>query len=186
MSTILYYSKFCENCNKVLSAVSKSSVKDDMHFLCIDNRFKHNNGATYIKLQNGEEVILPPKITKVPALLLINRGYHVLFGDEIMKHLGPEIEVVKQNAVIQTGEPACFSLGIGSYGVASDNYSYLDQSSDELSAKGNGGLRQTHHYASINYTDQIETPPDTYSADTIGNVSMEKLQSQRDNDVNRK
>jgi len=55
-----------------------------------------------------------------------------------------------------------------------------------LSAKGNGGLRQTHHYASINYTDQIETPPDTYSADTIGNVSMEKLQSQRDNDVNRK
>lgn len=186
MSTILYYSTFCENCKKVLSIIAQSSIKDDMHFLCIDNRYKHNNGAIYIKLQNGEEVILPPKITKVPALLLINRGYHVLFGDEIMKHVQPSIDVVKQNAVVQTGEPASFSLGISSYGVASDHYSYLDQSSEDLSAKGNGGLRQTHHYASIDYTDQIETPPDTYSADTIGNVSMEKLQSQRDTEVNRK
>lgn len=186
MGTILYYSKFCENCNKVLSAISQGSIKDDMHFLCIDNRYKHNNGAVYIKLQNGEEVILPPKITKVPALLLINRGYHVLFGDEIMKHVQPSIDLVKQNAVVQTGEPASFSLGISSYGVASDHYSYLDQSSDDLSAKGNGGLRQTHHYASIDYTDQIETPPDTYSADTIGNITMEKLQSQRDTEVNRK
>jgi len=186
MSSILYYSKLCENCNKVLSVISKSSIKDDMHFISIDTRYKRSNGATYIKLQNGEEVLLPPKITKVPALLLINRGYHVLFGDEIMKHIQPSIDLVKQNAVIQTGEPECYSLSASGCGVASDHFSFLDQSSDDLSAKGNGGLRQTHHYASIDYTDQIETPPDTYSADTIGNITMEKLQSQRDNEVNRK
>lgn len=185
MSSILYYSKLCENCNKVLSTIAQSSIKDDMHFLCIDTRYKHSNGATYIKLQNGEDVILPPKITKVPALLLINRGYHVLFGDEIMKHVTPAIETAKQNAVVQSGEPESFSLSTTSYGVASDNYSFLDQSPDDLSAKGNGGLRQTHHYASINSADNIETPPDTYSADTIGNVTMEKLQSQRDTDIKR-
>lgn len=187
MSSILYYSKFCENCNKILGIIGQNSIKEDMHFLCIDNRYKHNNGATYIKLQNGEDVILPPKITKVPALLLINRGYNVLFGDEIMKHVQPTMERVKENAVIETGEPLSFSLSNrGYYGVASDNYSYLDQSPEELSAKGNGGLRQTHHYASIDYTDQIETPPDTYSTDTISNISMEKVQSQRDMDVKRK
>lgn len=186
MSSILYYSKFCENCNKLLSIIGQNSIKDDMHFLCIDTRYKHNNGAIYIKLQNGEDVILPPKITKVPALLLINRGYNVLFGDEIMKHVQPTIDQVKQHAVIETGEPLSFSLANRGYGVASDNYSYLDQSPEELSAKGDGGLRQTHHYASIDYTDQIETPPDTYSTDTIGKISIEKVQSQRDMDVNRK
>ena len=68
-------------------------------------------------------------------------------------------------------------------GVSSDFYSFLDQSSDELSAKGAGGMRQSHHYASISQQDQIETPPDNYNADTIGEVSINKLQSQRENDV---
>lgn len=183
MSSILYYSNYCDNCRKVISSVSQSTVKDDMHFICIDNRHKKPNGTVYIKLKNGEEVVLPPTVTKVPALLLITRGYHVLFGDEIMKHIQPAVVAMKQQAVAKTGEPSAFSLGGGGYGVSSDFYSFLDQSSDELSAKGAGGMRQSHHYASITQQDQIETPPDNYNADTIGEVSINKLQSQRENDV---
>lgn len=183
MSSILYYSNFCENCKKVLASVSQSKVKDEMHFICIDNRYKKSTGAVYIKLQNGEEVILPPTVTKVPALLLLNRGYHVLFGDEITKHIQPIVVAMKQQAVANTGEPMSFSLGGGMCGVSSDHYSFLDQTSDDLSAKGSGGMRQSHHYASITQQDQIETPPDTYSADTIGEVSINKLQNQRDSDI---
>lgn len=183
MSSILYYSNYCENCRKVIASVSQSKVKDDMHFICIDNRHKKANGSVYIKLQNGEEVILPPSVTKVPALLLINRGYHVLFGEEIMNHIQPNVVAMKQQAVAKTGEPSAFSLGGGGYGVSSDFYSFLDQSSDELSAKGTGGMRQTHHYAGVSHQDQIETPPDTYNADTIGEVSINKLQNQRENDI---
>jgi hypothetical protein len=47
-------------------------------------------------------------------------------------------------------------------------------------------MRQQHHYASLEYNSNIETPPDTYSADTIGNVSMEKLQQQRNSDISQK
>ena len=43
----------------------------------------------------------------------------------------------------------------------SDNYSFLDQNSDELSAKGDGGLRQMHAFATYNGNDSIETPPET-------------------------
>ena len=85
---------------------------------------------------------------------------------------------MKQSAVKQSGEPMAFSLG-GSYGVASDSYSFLDMSSDDLSAKRNGGMRQQHMYAGISHTDQIETPPDNYSPDTIGNMSMEQQQVER-------
>ena len=185
MSTILYYSNYCGSCKKLLGMISRSPVKDEMHFICIDKRSKHPNGQTYIKLQDGQEVLLPPTVTKVPALLLLNRGYKVIFGDEIMQHVTPAVEAMKQQAVVQTGEPMAFGFGGGggggaSFGVASDSFSFLDQTADELSAKGGGGMRQTHHYAAIGHVDKIETPPDNYEPDTIKGVSMEALQQQRE------
>ena len=158
-----------------------------MHFLCVDNRTKSANGATYLVLANGQQVLLPPTVTAVPALLLLNRGHKVLMGEEIMRHISPEIEAQKQTAVQQTGEPTAFVLGGfgSSFGVASDSYSYLDQTPEDLAAKGSGGMRQQHHYASINYEDKIETPPDNYQADTIGNggVTMDQLRQQRAQDI---
>lgn len=186
MSTILYYSNFCQNCKQVLSVISRSPVKDEMHFLCVDNRVKGSNGGTYIKLQDGQQVILPPTVSKVPALLLLNRGHHVLFGEEIMQHIQPSVDAMKQTAVAHHGEPMAFSLGGGGFGVASDNYSFLDMSTSDLSATGDGGMRQQHMYAGVSHTDQIETPPDNYSPDTIGNQSMEQFQQKREADVRMK
>jgi hypothetical protein len=184
MSMILYYSNFCDKCKTLLQHISKSSAKKEMHFVCIDKRIKRENGSTYIILENGQEILLPPTVNKVPALLLLNRGHQVLFGNDINKYIEPAHVVSQQAATKNNGEPLAFSLSSGGYGgVVSDNYSFLDQESSELSAKGNGGLRQLHHYATINSNDCIETPPDNYSADTIGNVSMEQLQQKRNNDI---
>ena len=87
MSSILYYSNYCDNCGKLLQMISTSNAKKDMHFINIDKRVKKSNGATYVVLENGQELLLPPTITKIPALLLLNKGHHVLFGPDIYKHL---------------------------------------------------------------------------------------------------
>ena len=63
------------------------------------------------------------------------------------------------------------------------NIVFLDQNPEDLSAKGNGGMRQIHHYSSINSSDYIETPPDNYQPDKIGDVSLEKLQNERQNNL---
>ena len=68
---------------------------------------------------------------------------------------------------------------INSSGVSSDSYSYLDQNNESMSAKGNGGLRQLRNNVTLEYTDQIETPPDNYTPNKIGDVSMEKIQNER-------
>lgn len=183
MSAVLYYSNMCENCKKIISMISKSKIKDDMYFICIDRRYKRSNGATYISLQDGQEVLLPPTVNRVPALLLLNKGHHVLFGDDIVNHVKPELEVQQQKAVNNNGEPMAFSIYSSSSGVASDNYSYLDQDPNDLSAKGNGGMRQQHHYASITGLDNIDTPPDTYEPDKVGSVSMESLRKTREQDI---
>jgi hypothetical protein len=185
MSTILYYSNYCENCKTLLQIVSKWKVKDDMHFLNIDNRVKRNNGATYIILSNGQEILLPPTVNKVPALLLLNKGHQVLFGADINRFLEPKQAVLANEAMMQNGEPLAYSLASGGFGgVTSDFYSFLDQDATALSAKGDGGMRQQHHYATLDYTSDIETPPDSYTPDKIGAVSMEQLQQKRNSDVN--
>jgi hypothetical protein len=180
MSSILYYSNYCDNCSKLLQIISKLNSKDDMHFINIDKRVKKSNGATYVILENGQELLLPPTITKVPALLLLNKSHHVLFGNDINKHLESSNIVHTNQIVKNNGEPLAFSLSnSGGYGIASDNYSFLDQDAQSLTAKGDGGMRQQHHYATLDYSSSIDTPPDNYQPDKIGTVSMEQLQSNR-------
>tara|TARA_B100001540_G_C15681002_1_gene584800 strand:+ start:426 stop:983 length:558 start_codon:yes stop_codon:yes gene_type:complete len=180
MSSIFYYSNYCEHSKTLIQKISQSSIKDDMHFISIDKRIK-KNGATYIQFENGQEILLPPTIIKVPALLLLNRGHKVLFGNEISNFIQPQVEMQQQKAVDFNGEPGAFSFATDSMGcgITSDNYSFLDQDSDALSCKGEGGMRQQKFYAGINHADQIETPPDTYSADTINESTIEEYEKNR-------
>ena len=183
MSSIIYYSNHCVKSKAVLTTLSKSRLQDDIHFLCIDKRVKSGTGAWHIITETGEKVLLPPQVNRVPALLLLNKGHQVLYGDQILQHFQPKNASLNDVATGFNGEPNAFALGResmgGGFGVASDNYSFLDQSADELSAKGNGGMRQLYNYATIDLVDKIETPPDTYSPDKVGSVSLEQLQNKR-------
>ena len=151
MSSILYYSKYCEVSKKYLQMLSKSSSQKDIHFICIDKRVKEANNKTYIILDNGQKIILPENVTRVPALLLLNQGYQVLYGEQILEHLKPRQEVEVRQATRNNMEPMAFSFGGGGFGdIVSDQYSFLDQAPEDLEAKGNGGMRQMHNYVDLN------------------------------------
>jgi hypothetical protein len=150
MSYILYYSKYCEVSKKYLQLLSKSNVQTEIHFICIDKRIKDSNNKTYIILENEQKIILPENITRVPALLLLNEGYQVLYGDQILQHLKPRQEVEVKKATQNNMEPLAFSFGGGYSNIISDQYSFLDQGPEDLEAKGNGGMRQMHNYVDLN------------------------------------
>ena len=196
MSSVLYYSNFCEPSKKLLQAIGKLQTKD-MHFICIDNRVKDSNGKIYIQLQNGQKIIMPENVTRVPALMLLNQGYKVIYGDEIYKHIRPTMqsqikEATQNNMVPMSAQNGFTSFsGFGGNGIASDNYSFLDQTDDDLSVKGNGGLRQMHNYVSLNdsmnfnFNLQQEDPSTVKGASKLkeGEMSVESLQRQRDQDL---
>jgi hypothetical protein len=115
--------------------------------------------------------------------MIINQNYKVLYGNDITEHLKPVEQAVTQKATNYNGEPSAFKFDGMSCGVVSDNYSFLDQNSDELSAKGSGGLRQLYSYATIEHSDSIETPPDDYVPDKVGEVNIKNLEQQR-NSIN--
>jgi len=201
MSCILYYSKYCEVSNKYLQLLSKSDVKKDIHFICIDKRVKDGN-KTYIILENGQKIILPENITKVPALLLLNQGYQVLYGEQILQHLKPRQQEEVRVATKNNMEPMAFSIGsFGGFGnIVSDQYSFLDQHPDELKADGNGGMRQMHNYVDLNtaFSGQISNTNNNEDFNTtirgakkmgedMANTQMEaklkQMQDQRDADI---
>jgi len=157
MSCILYYSKYCEVCKKYLQLLSKSDVQKDIHFICIDKRIKDANNKTYITLENGQNIILPENVTRVPALLLLNKGYEVLYGEQILHHLKPRQQQEMRVATQHNMEPMAFSLG-GSRDIVSDAYSFLDQDQTELQANGSGGLRQMHNYMDLNTAFSAQLP----------------------------
>jgi len=212
MSCILYYSTFCENSKTVLRIISRwPAVVKDTHFINIDRRVRRPNGNTYIVLENSQEILLPPTVTSVPALLLLNKNNQVLFGGDITTYLerkenggisvnpapGQQMPMQQpagqpvqrrpgqpqQAATQPAAEPSAFSFSDGYSGIVSDNFSYLDQSVSSLSAEGDGGMRQTRHYATLDFNGSIATPTDTYSPDKVGSVSLEQLQQKREADL---
>jgi hypothetical protein len=183
MSSILYYSNYCEHSKKIVQYLTKANLGKDVHFICIDNRIKQDN-KTFIVLDNGQKIIMPETVNRVPALLLLNNKYDVLFGENILNYFKPkQTEMVKQ-ATFNNTEPLAFSFSGGGFSnVVSDQYSFLDMEADDLSAKGNGGMRQMHNYVDINYIDTMKNyEDDNYKGSNriSSDVSIEQLKMQRD------
>jgi hypothetical protein len=164
------------------------TMKKEIHFINIDRRVRKPNGATYVVLENSQEILLPPSVNQVPALLLLNKGNQVLFGQDILKFFEPRQQKEQQQATRNNGEPMAYSWAGGGggsgFGVVSDNYSYLDQNAQDLSTQGSGGLRQMHNYATLDFQDDIQTPPDNYVPDKVqGGMTLDQLASQRDQEI---
>ena len=194
MSCILYYSNYCEPSKKLLQMVTKTQNSKDIHFICIDKRVKDSNGKVYIVLQTGQKIIMPENVTRVPALLLLNQNYKVIYGDDIYKHLRPQVKQQIKEATKNNMEPINYQDGFSAFsgfggGIISDCYSFLDQSDTELSVKGDGGLRQMHNYVtlndSMNLSMKLPTDDTEYKTDKLkeGELSVESLQRKRDEDL---
>ena len=184
MSSILYYSNFCEHSKKLLQTLSKANITNEIHFICIDKRTKDNTGKTFIILENGQNIIMPENVNRVPALLLLNQGFQVLYGESILQYFKPKQEISVKKATQNNLEPMAFSFGGGLGDIVSDNYSFLDQDPDSLLANGNGGMRQMHNYVDLNYADNINTPSDEQNYKIANKIpqelTVEQLQQQRE------
>ena len=187
MSSILYYSNFCTHSKALIQQISKThEITKDVHFICIDKRTKRGD-KIMVTMENGQEIVMPNNISMVPALLLLNDNYRVIYGEDITRFFKPKQEVITKVATQNNMEPEAFAIGGGTYGGMSDTYSFLDMGVEDLSAKGNGGTRQMHNFVPLNYADTITTPEDEHdykSSKISDDVTVEKLMQQREQDIN--
>lgn len=183
MSYILYYSEYCNHSKKLIIELSKSQIMKDIHFIKIDKRLK-DNGKTFVILDNNQRIILPDAVTKVPALLRMN-DFRFFFGDEIKSNLQQHQTNITKVATNNNLEPLSYSLGYGGGGgIVSDTYSFLDMDDKDLSASGDGGMRQIHSYVKINDDTSIYTQEENNNQKRgEGNTNIEHLIKQRENDL---
>ena len=144
---------------------------------------------TMIVLETGQHAMLPPNVHSVPALLLTNKNYQIILGDDIIQHFEPAMKKKIANAPLGNGEPLAYSIGAmsgsGGSNIMSEQFTYFNMTPDELSAKGMGGQRQMYNYVAADQEMRfIQTPPDTYRPDKISqDVTIDTIQQTRNADV---
>jgi hypothetical protein len=107
---ILFYSNFCTYCKEVVNSISKTSLNDNMLFVCVDD----------------DNIQLPPFITSVPTIYLINDKKIVVdeaIGDWIKERLSTQ-SPEKESDEIQ----AYFGSSGDSYGL---NFSSIDDNDEK-------------------------------------------------------
>ena len=186
----LYFSKYCKHSSKILEELNKYGMNDKFIYISIDSRFVKNN-VTYIMNPDGSSFPLPPMINRVPVLLL-KPNHEILSGSQIIDYIKPQAKNINEERTMLQNEPNPFSLNMdiaNGFGVTSDNYSFLDQNDDELSVKGNGGLRQMHNYVSLNdsmnLTMHLPQDDTDYKTDKMkdSELSIEALQRKREQEL---
>ena len=187
---ILYYSNYCKHSQKILQFLVKGDLTKQISCICIDKRSRDpKTNQLKIILENGTIVSMPPNVHSVPALLLVNKNYQLVLGDDIIHHYEPKIIEKLSSANFGNGEPMGFSIhsisGSGGSNIVSEQFTSYDMSPEELSAKGRGGKRQMYNYVSaIDDNNFIQTPPDTYRPDKLSsNITIDTLQQKRNADV---
>jgi len=185
---ILYYSNYCKHSQSIIQTLVKSNLTDKISFICIDKRSRDpSNGQTYITLETGGKVIMPPNVHSVPSLLIIKEQYRVLMGDDIIKHLHPQIKNTMSANMQSNIEPSGYFLSTSNGGtnIMSEKFTSYDMTPDELSAKGNSQSRPLYNYISVqNDMNLINTPPDDYKPDKVSNdVTLDTLQQSRMDDI---
>ena len=182
MKYILFYSNFCKHSKELLLQISRTGVKGEINFVCIDKR-KTENGSNYAVLENGKLIIIPNSITVVPSMILLNYGNKIISGPEIINFLNESIVKSISTATNGEMEPACYSFS--EMGGLSDPYSYLEISSDDMLAKGSGGTKIAHDYSFITSSNSIETPPEGSKPSDykLSTIDIDSIVKNRENDI---
>jgi hypothetical protein len=182
MSYVIYYSNYCENSKKTIKSLNS---QQDIHWLCIDKRVKEKDG-TYIVLENGQKVLLPPAVTRIPAMLSL-RDYSITYGNDIIGIFSTRMETQVKVATKNNMEPVAFSFSGGNSSVVSDSFSSWELDSSQLSAQGNGGVHQMHNYVDVNYIDNIsgQVSKDSYEKKSKmdESVTIDRLRQQREQEL---
>ena len=107
---ILFYSNFCTYCKEVINSISNTPLNENMLFVCVDD----------------ENIQLPPFITSVPTIYLINDKKIVVdeaIGDWIKERLSTQTPQAESNEI-----QAYFGQNGDSFGL---NFSSIDNTDEK-------------------------------------------------------
>ena len=204
---IFYYSNYCKHCQKIIQYVIKQGYVDKISAICIDQRKRdHNNNQTFVILENGNQVFLPPNLQSVPSVLCVKKNYTLVTGvDPILQYFqekfAPQIQNQPHLGLMgalnldnphmanpgrpQEKDPIGYDVMTAGPGiVTSESFTSYYLEHEDLKGDSSSANRPLYNYTPVNANFVIPTPPDTYRPDKISsNVTIDVLESQRNQEV---
>lgn len=198
---IFYYSNYCQHSQKVIEFIVKHQLNNKLSCICVDKRKRDvNNNQMHVILENGKQVMLPPNLQSIPAILCVKKNYTLVLGtDPIKEYLKQTFQLGQEanrlfdnphqsqiNQRPQMQEPAGFELnGISANSnIFSEPFTNYNLSPDDLAAQSRSNNRPLYNYTAVDKQFTIETPEDTYRPDKVAsNVTIDVLQQQRNKEV---
>lgn len=199
MAFVLYYSSYCEQCNRLLRILAESPVqlRNQIHFISVDaRRYDAETRRTLLVLDNGTQMVLPPSIQRVPAMICVTKGNRLVFGSEsilnflqgsaagggaaaappTMVPVAAQPGIQPSNLGVPSGAPPVPPGDITFHdfpsSIQSDKYSFLG-SNEVMSMEGGGRSQQT-----------IRTPAEDYAREKLGSdITIDKLIAKRNADI---
>lgn len=102
---VLYYSNSCKHSAKILDFIVKNGFAEKVNCICVDKRTLRNGHTWVVQLDDGRIHTVPPHISRVPSLLLVNQKNEVRLGNEILEFFQPAAKAQTEAAQMGNGEP---------------------------------------------------------------------------------
>lgn len=176
----LYYSNYCKFSRELISYLTKNNLADKINCICIDNRIRDKQtGQTLVKLENGRLESIPPNVNRVPSILLVSKGFSVIFGNAVYQYFEPTRETQQNIATGFNGEPVAYAGKVAD--ISSEKFTFYNMSSEELSPVGEGGMRNMHNYVAVNAAGpKIPVEENNYKSTRIKEFDLDALTKERD------
>ena len=132
MSYVLYYSNTCDKSIRMLQELTNMHIQHNptIHYICTDKK-QHIDGKTYVILENGDNLILPPCITQTPALMILTENFKVVHDAEIYHVLKPLQIKELQTSTNNNMGPVSYQDSLST--TTSSNFSFFDKSDNQTS-----------------------------------------------------
>lgn len=201
---IFYYSNLCPHSQKVVQFVVKHQLNDKLSCICVDKRKRDvNNNQTVVVLENGKQVMLPPNLQSIPAILCVKKNYVLVMGtDPIIEYLKsffglspdsndlfehPNHPSTAVNRRPQSQDPIGFELVNGpssNTGIYSEPFTGYNLEPEDLAGQSQSSNRPIYEYTPVDKQIFIDTPEDKYRPDKVSsNVTIDVLQQQRNQEI---
>jgi hypothetical protein len=137
---VLYYSNRDNgNSAAVIANIQKYNISSLLS-VCVDNEnCVMENNKRYAILNRDTKVCVPNAIQHTPALYVTSEN-KILFGSQILSYLSNMIDMMKNAATNNNGEPEAFFDGFSNFNNNfSDNYAMISQQGEHIVESNDSG-----------------------------------------------
>lgn len=165
---VFYYSNRDNgNSASVIANIKKYNI-NNLLSVCVDSEnCIIDNNKRYAMLNRDTKICVPSALKQTPALYVTSEN-KIIFGSQIMGYLSNMIEMMKNQATNNNGEPEAFFDGFSNFSNGfSDSYAMISQQGQHIVESMDSG-----HFVDSNHNNVMTVNASSVDSQSVSNNKM--------------